>query len=331
MALDTTSLAALLEALRSWLIDNPDGDIQEFAAEHGVEVAGPRRRLAGPLRAGRLQPQLRPGHGHHPGRRPGHRPGGPRLHALRAPAVRLEPRGLPRVPDPGGPQLPGVHDRQQHHEQHRGQLVQPAIIASDVQQEIDIDNSDVEQGDNSVNIDDSTLTDSPSTPATSAPRACCSRATATRPTPATSAPATAVRPGLRRRHHRRQRQRQLGDGQNAVTTAVGDDNQQATVNQENETDVEQDITTGDSGDAARRGRRSGRRRRRRRRRCVRLLRRRGRRRRRCRWRGRCRHLGRHGFGRGRRRGRQRGEHRLRLIADAARATDSRLFRPADRR
>ena len=39
MALDTTSLAALLEALRTWLIDNPDGDIQDFADEHGVEVA----------------------------------------------------------------------------------------------------------------------------------------------------------------------------------------------------------------------------------------------------------------------------------------------------
>jgi hypothetical protein len=39
MPLDTTSLAALLEALRNWLIENPDGDIQEFADEHGVEVA----------------------------------------------------------------------------------------------------------------------------------------------------------------------------------------------------------------------------------------------------------------------------------------------------
>src|SRR5918995_706573 len=39
MALDTTSLAALLEALRSWLIENPDGDIQEFADEHNVDVA----------------------------------------------------------------------------------------------------------------------------------------------------------------------------------------------------------------------------------------------------------------------------------------------------
>jgi hypothetical protein len=39
MPLDTTSLAALLEALRNWLIENPNGDIQEFADEHGVEVA----------------------------------------------------------------------------------------------------------------------------------------------------------------------------------------------------------------------------------------------------------------------------------------------------
>ena len=31
------------------------------------------------------------------------------------------------------------------------------IVDSQVQQEIDIDNSDVEQGDNSVNIDDSEL------------------------------------------------------------------------------------------------------------------------------------------------------------------------------
>lgn len=38
MVVDTTSLGALLEALRSWLLANPDGDVEDFAAEHGCSV-----------------------------------------------------------------------------------------------------------------------------------------------------------------------------------------------------------------------------------------------------------------------------------------------------
>lgn len=37
MAVDTTSLGSLLEALRAWLLANPNGDINEFAAEHDCE------------------------------------------------------------------------------------------------------------------------------------------------------------------------------------------------------------------------------------------------------------------------------------------------------
>ncbi|MGH3615627.1 MAG: hypothetical protein ACRDRK_24125, partial [Pseudonocardia sp.] len=38
MAIDTTSLASLLDALKAWLQANPNGDLSEFAAEHGCTV-----------------------------------------------------------------------------------------------------------------------------------------------------------------------------------------------------------------------------------------------------------------------------------------------------
>ena len=91
MPLDTTSLAALLEALRNWLIENPNGDIQEFADEHRRRGRGPGRRLAGQLRAGRLQPQLRPGHEHDTRPAPRARSRRPPPNALGAAALRLEP------------------------------------------------------------------------------------------------------------------------------------------------------------------------------------------------------------------------------------------------
>jgi hypothetical protein len=38
MAVETTNIADLLEALRAWLLNNPEGDLQDFAAQHDCTV-----------------------------------------------------------------------------------------------------------------------------------------------------------------------------------------------------------------------------------------------------------------------------------------------------
>ena len=250
MALDTTSLAALLEALRSWLIDNPDGDIQEFADEHGVEVAD----LADGWQAHFAQADFSRNYDL----------GTDTTQAGAQGTVQAAPVYTPSEPPPYG-SSPEVYHEYLTQEVHNYQefttvnnitnniednSFNQQIIDSEVQQEIDIDNSDVEQGDNSVNIDESTLTDSPVNTGNVGPEGVLQQGdgnaantgdvSASDGSSATVfGDATTVGSG----------NDNFGDGQNAVTTAVGDNNQQATVNQENETDVEQNITTGDSGDA----------------------------------------------------------------------------------
>ena len=194
MALDTTSLAALLEALRSWLIDNPDGDIQEFADEHNVDVAD----LADGWHAYFAQADF--------GRN--YDLGADTTQAGAQSAVQSAPVYTPSEPPPYG-SSPEVYHEYLTQEVNNFQefttvnnitnniednSFNQQIIGSKVQQEIDIDNSDVTQGDGSVNIDDSILTESPINTGDLDDGSVLPAATATRPTPATSAPPTAARP-----------------------------------------------------------------------------------------------------------------------------------------
>jgi hypothetical protein len=250
MPLDTTSLAALLEALRNWLIENPDGDIQEFADEHGVEVAD----LADAWQANFVQGDFSRNYDLDTNTTQAGAQG----------AVQAAPAYTPSEPPPYG-SSPEVYQEYLTQEVSNYQefttvnnitnniednSFNQQIVDSEVQQEIDIDNSDVEQGDNSVNIDESELLDSPVNTGNVGPDGVLQQGdgnaantgdvTATDGSSATVfGDATTTGSG----------NDNFGDGQNAVTTAVGDNNEQATVNQANDTQVEQNITTGDSGDA----------------------------------------------------------------------------------
>ena len=210
MALDTTSLAALLEALRNWLIDNPDGDIQEFADEHDVEVAD----LADGWQAYFAQADFSRNYDL----------GTDTTQAGAQGAVQAAPVYTPSEPPPYG-SSPEVYHEYLTQEVNNYQefttvnnitnniednSFNQQIIDSEVQQEIDIDNSDVEQGDNSVNIDESTLVDSPVNTGDVGRRW---RAAAGRRQRGQHRRRQRQRRQLghrvRRRHHRRQRQRQL--------------------------------------------------------------------------------------------------------------------------
>ena len=194
MPLDTTSLAALLEALRNWLIENPNGDIQEFADEHGVEVAD----LADAWQANFVQGDFSRNYDLDTNTTQAGAQG----------AVQAAPAYTPSEPPPYGSSPEVYHEYLTQEVSNYQEFTtvnnitnniednsfNQQIVDSEVQQEIDIDNSDVEQGDNSVNIDESELLDSPVNTGDVGPGACCSRATATRPTPATSPPPTGARP-----------------------------------------------------------------------------------------------------------------------------------------
>ncbi len=124
------------------------------------------------------------------------------------------------------------------------------IIDSEVQQEIDIDNSDVTQGDGSVNIDESTLVESPINTGDvddggvlqqgDGNQANTGDVSASDGSSASVfGDATTVGSG----------NDNFGDGQNVTTTTLGDGNETAVVTQDNDTDITQDIEAGDGGDA----------------------------------------------------------------------------------
>jgi hypothetical protein len=250
MPLDTTSLAALLEALRNWLIENPNGDIQDFADEHNVEVAD----LADAWHANFVQGDFSRNYDL----------GTNTTQAGAQGAVQAAPAYTPSEPPPYGSSPEVYHEYLTQEVSNYQEFTtvnnitnniednsfNQQIVDSEVQQEIDIDNSDVTQGDDSVNIDESDLTDSPVNTGDigedgvlqqgDGNAANTGDVTATDGSSATVfGDATTTGSG----------NDNFGDGQNAVTTAVGDNNEQATVNQANETQVEQNITTGDSGAA----------------------------------------------------------------------------------
>ena len=250
MPLDTTSLAALLEALRNWLIENPNGDIQEFADEHGVEVAD----LADAWQANFVQGDFSRNYDLDTNTTQAGAQG----------AVQAAPAYTPSEPPPYG-SSPEVYHEYLTQEVNNFQefttvnnitnniednSFNQQIVDSEVQQEIDIDNSDVEQGDNSVNIDESELLDSPVNTGNVGPGGVLQQGdgnaantgdvTATDGSSATGlGDATTVGSG----------NDNFGDGQNVTTTTVGDGNQTGVVTQDNDTDIDQDVDTGDSGDA----------------------------------------------------------------------------------
>ena len=269
MALDTTSLAALLEALRTWLVDNPNGDIQDFADEHGVEVAD----LADAWNAYHTQADFSRNYDLDTDTT---QTGSPS-------AVQTAPIYTPSEPPPYG-SSPEVYQEYLTKEVNNYQefttvnnitnniednSFNQQIIDSEVQQDIDIDNSDVTQGDGSVNIDDSDLTDSPINTGDLDDGSVLNQGddnvtntgdlddgsvlqvgddnvantgdvTATDGGSASvGGDATSIGSG----------NDNFGEGQQAVNVAVGDGNEQAAVNQDNDTDIDQDATSGDTGDA----------------------------------------------------------------------------------
>ena len=250
MPLDTTSLAALLEALRNWLIENPDGDIQEFADEHGVEVAD----LADAWQANFVQGDFSRNYDLDTNTTQAGAQG----------AVQAAPAYTPSEPPPYGSSPEVYHEYLTQEVSNYQEFTtvnnitnniednsfNQQIVDSEVQQEIDIDNSDVEQGDNSVNIDESELLDSPVNTGNVGPGGVLQQgdgnAANTGDVTATDGSAATVFGDATTTGSGNDN---FGDGQNAVTTAVGDNNEQATVNQANDTQVEQNIETGDSGDA----------------------------------------------------------------------------------
>ena len=250
MALDTTSLAALLEALRTWLIDNPDGDIQEFADEHDVDVAD----LADGWNAYFAQADFSRNYDL----------GTDTTQAGAQSAVQSAPVYTPSEPPPYG-SSPEVYHEYLTQEVNNFQefttvnnitnniednSFNQQIIDSEVQQEIDIDNSDVTQGDGSVNIDESTLVESPINTGDvddggvlqqgDGNQANTGDVSASDGSSASVfGDATTVGSG----------NDNFGDGQNVTTTTLGDGNETAVVTQDNDTDITQDIEAGDGGDA----------------------------------------------------------------------------------
>src|SRR5918995_42814 len=240
MALDTTSLAALLEALRSWLIENPDGDIQEFADEHNVDVAD----LADGWHAYFAQADFSRNYDL----------GTDTTQAGAQSAVQSAPVYTPSEPPPYG-SSPEVYHEYLTQEVNNFQefttvnnitnniednSFNQQIVGSEVQQEIDIDNSDVEQGDNSVNIDESTLVDSPVNTGNvddggvlqqgNGNVANTGDVSATDGSSATGVgDATTIGSG----------NDNFGDGQNVTTTTLGDGNETAVITQDNDTDITQ--------------------------------------------------------------------------------------------
>ncbi|MDF3051006.1 MAG: hypothetical protein K0R87_2644 [Pseudonocardia sp.] len=250
MALDTTSLAALLEALRSWLIENPDGDIQEFADEHNVDVAD----LADGWHAYFAQADFSRNYDL----------GTDTTQAGAQSAVQSAPVYTPSEPPPYG-SSPEVYHEYLTQEVNNFQefttvnnitnniednSFNQQIIGSEVQQEIDIDNSDVTQGDGSVNIDESELIDSPINTGDvddggvlqqgDGNQANTGNVSASDGSAASVfGEATTIGSG----------NDNFGDGQNVTTTTLGDGNETAVITQDNDTDIRQDIETGDGGDA----------------------------------------------------------------------------------
>ena len=272
MPLDTTSLAALLEALRNWLIENPDGDIQEFADEHGVEVAD----LADAWQANFVQGDFSRNYDLDTNTTQAGAQG----------AVQAAPAYTPSEPPPYGSSPEVYHEYLTQEVSNYQEFTtvnnitnniednsfNQQIVDSEVQQEIDIDNSDVEQGDNSVNIDESELLDSPVNTGNVGPGGVLQQGdgnaantgdvTATDGSSATVfGDATTTGSG----------NDNFGDGQNAVTTAVGDNNEQATVNQDERHPGRAEHHDRGQRRRDRRSRRGGRRRWGRRRRRARLL------------------------------------------------------------
>ena len=250
MPLDTTSLAALLEALRNWLIENPDGDIQEFADEHGVEVAD----LADAWQANFVQGDFSRNYDLDTNTTQAGAQG----------AVQAAPAYTPSEPPPYGSSPEVYHEYLTQEVSNYQEFTtvnnitnniednsfNQQIVDSEVQQEIDIDNSDVEQGDNSVNIDESTLVDSPvntgnvddggvlqqgnGNVANTGDVSASDGSSAS-----VFGDATTVGSG----------NDNFGDGQNVTTTTLGDGNETAVITQDNDTDIRQDIETGDGGNA----------------------------------------------------------------------------------
>jgi len=248
MAIDTTSLASLLEALRTWLLNNPDGDIQDFADAHNVSVPD----LADCWNTYFTQADFSRNYDL----------GTSTSQAGAQGAVQAAPAYTPSSPPPYG-SSPEAYQQYLTQEVANYQefttinnitnniednSFNQNIVGSNVNQDIDIDNSDVTQGDNSVNVDDSVLVDSPVNTGDVGPEGVLQQGDGnvanTGDVTATDGSAgsvfgdaTTVGSG----------NDNFGDGQNAVNAAVGDGNKQANQQQDNDTDITVGDTTGGAG------------------------------------------------------------------------------------
>ena len=249
MALDTTSLAALLEALRSWLIENPDGDIQEFADEHNVDVADladgwhayfaqadfsrsyhdlartrPRPAQSAVQSAPVYTPSEPPPYGSSPGvyheyltqevqQLPGVRPSTTSRTTSRT--TRSTSRSSTARSSRRSTSTTAMSPRATAASTSTSRLIGSPINTGDVD-----DGGVLQQGDgNQANTGDVSASDGSAA--------------------SVFGEATTIGSG----------NGNFGDEQNVTTTTLGDGNETAVITQDNDTDIRRDIETGDGGDA----------------------------------------------------------------------------------